>query len=985
MCEPVSSGASLKSLADLLRESENPSVEEVSVFVEDILRLHDAAPQQLGDILDIRSRISLILPERQEALVVQLNALAGSIFPQAKDKIDVPRTFYCRLKGLVGHFFPNLLDKVDQALFHLRTIDDEQLKKNLLEALEGILDERRVETVLFFRDFEDKGISADILRALILVPKEHRGETLEPALSLFQGFLEGAKFQGFLEGTKILQALEKVSPDRRADALKYTALFIKKNAGVSKIASILSALEKFPPDERADVTNQVAPLIPDPLDGEAWAIILNAVSLIPPDQRLDVINHTQPLLKGTHRAPLRADFLRAVGMIPKERRASVMESIAFLLVEIDDRCQRNLILDAIDAIPADERANAINQALPFVRDIKNGGIRADLLRAVSLIPQKERTTDTIKSIVSLFRNVQTGFQRVAFLREINKIPPADRVATLNLVQPILMGMTNGYNKADALKLVSSRIPKDERGKFVELTSPLIKGLYDQKWGYLILVTIYNIPSDQRTDLIELAAPLLKKIRQGIHRAAVILILDSISPENRETCLRKFSECHATKGLTDITLNETVLELLSNESVRVNCHRYLEGRLESTKDQEQVKMLTTRVLEFTEMLYLHEEHPLYQTAIEIRASTADPGDRKNPYTLQKYLQEKMKEELSFTPPQFTVGEEKLSFDLTTFQKKVSLKTFSRENLPDVKPDALEQLVSDLDEHLNRLKAEDKKKALDQIEQMTGVTLEGLKTGSLESNYLRALLSSTAGPIGLTAAQFFSIVKYIQSKSSEVEDGQLLSPREEALLKIAASITYCTTGKKEGIFNVYHTFLPDAYKLKMAMPKTERESHESSRVTEFVFNNVVQKKLSQQFSGTNKLMQELVGKRVVRQASHQALYLKNLIGHLVGLFHSLTFDRHGGIVYDSLLDKSPVEILKIFYQHFTPQVVIAALQEEVKRTLSSKDMSLFNDINAFLTDRDMGKVWDLDGKSNPLGLTPFAALELLKECGYIQIAK
>ena len=63
--------------------------------------------------------------------------------------------------------------------------------------------------------------------------------------------------------------------------------------------------------------------------------------------------------------------------------------------------------------------------------------------------------------------------------------------------------------------------------------------------------------------------------------------------------------------------------------------------------------------------------------------------------------------------------------------------------------------------------------------------------------------------------------------------------------------------------------------------------------------------------------------VQEVPHQAIYLKNIIGPVIGLLHEVLFDRHTGMLYDALVKKSREEVLEIFFRHMTPQVLVKEL--------------------------------------------------------------
>ncbi len=119
-----------------------------------------------------------------------------------------------------------------------------------------------------------------------------------------------------------------------------------------------------------------------------------------------------------------------------------------------------------------------------------------------------------------------------------------------------------------------------------------------------------------------------------------------------------------------------------------------------------------------------------------------------------------------------------------------------------------------------------------------------------------------------------------------------------------------------------------------------------------------------------MQDLTGSPEIQQGAHQAIYLKNLIGGLVGVSQSVTFDRHTGTLYDQLLVKGRDEVLELLLtKYVTPESyvkeivrVVNALPEENKQLLKS-----------FLGN----EFWD-----EGVGLNPQGALRLLEQLNFLE---
>ncbi|NGX59804.1 MAG: hypothetical protein KR126chlam3_00961, partial [Chlamydiae bacterium] len=379
----------------------------------------------------------------------------------------------------------------------------------------------------------------------------------------------------------------------------------------------------------------------------------------------------------------------------------------------------------------------------------------------------------------------------------------------------------------------------------------------------------------------------------------------------------------------------------------------------------------------------------------------PEGPKNPYTIHKKLVALSQEEISFTPPEFEVEGQTVAFDLKTFQRGAIQEVF-RKDLPEVKPDALKEFTKNLDDRLEMLGEADREKVLEAIEKLTAsfkidprtgrplrdpatgepieesLSLDALKAGSLDSDTLHSLISSEGNPVDITRAYFFVIMGYIQSQPNELTGEELLTTREKMLVQMGSLITHCSSGKKDGIFRFYHSLVPSEYKISFVQPTDLPEEQRVKKVVQ----SVVESELAKQFSDT--FIQQLLGlEGPVAQPPHQNTYVKNLIGPIVGLPHKLIFDPHTGLLYDELIDKTREEVLNVFYQRFTADGLVKALQRNVVNRItapeSEADKTLYSDIEKMLP--GVEGIWGLDEESNVV-LTPLGALALLKQAGYIQ---
>jgi len=151
----------------------------------------------------------------------------------------------------------------------------------------------------------------------------------------------------------------------------------------------------------------------------------------------------------------------------------------------------------------------------------------------------------------------------------------------------------------------------------------------------------------------------------------------------------------------------------------------------------------------------------------------------------------------------------------------------------------------------------------------------------------------------------------------------------------------------------------------------------------FADEVEKIFSNQCSGANALMQELTGKRDIDQLAHQAIYLKNMIGAIIGLQYELRFDQHTGVLCDALIAKSRDELLEAFCRHMPLQMLSPGL---VTMTNTPGSARLFKQqMNAFRDDFQEGRDWKYGKDDITVEYTDNALLTILKQMGYLNVSK
>jgi hypothetical protein len=396
----------------------------------------------------------------------------------------------------------------------------------------------------------------------------------------------------------------------------------------------------------------------------------------------------------------------------------------------------------------------------------------------------------------------------------------------------------------------------------------------------------------------------------------------------------------------------VLTGIEKFNLMQTAHQSLLGQLHLLKEdpsrKKELLIYTSSILQNRTKLFLHEEHPLFQEAIEAYSIAIGGENQKNPYSLYSHLQAILK-----TEP--------LLEEFADFRKRATLRSYTFADIPHGYI-ALKDLFDSLEA-----------KGVDEGQVAflcNGATFEAVKGNVLgESKLIPFLLAQKGEPqdsISITTMYLYTILKKISEQDDTRKEGQL-SDRENMLLKFASQVIECSTGQAGAIEQYYiYTINPQA-------------AGSNQNKIEGIVDHAVQMALKKALA-SEILLQELSGQGEVKQQAHQTLYLQNRYHKQIGLRHTLKFDRHSGVIYDSLINKEPQEAL-LAIKHYlrVEQEVKAALDSTIKNTKSydtfihyfEKELGLKGDYESYI---------EFDEEMNPIGITPLAVQKLVQKLGY-----
>ena len=390
----------------------------------------------------------------------------------------------------------------------------------------------------------------------------------------------------------------------------------------------------------------------------------------------------------------------------------------------------------------------------------------------------------------------------------------------------------------------------------------------------------------------------------------------------------------------------------------------------------------RIMEHMDALHLNEDHPLVQRAIVVLITLQDTARVTNPFRLYGTLQELWQKE---TPqvdlPRAELHGFNLQFNPTAMQVRAR-QTISVEAVlmlsqgKQYVDTTLFKLTAALKTRLDQLDEAQRKKIYTHTEAITGFSLTDL-IANLEDNYFVTLLRMPyEKELSLYKAFLCAILTSIFDQPNSIEGDALLSPQEESLLMISASIRHCSTGKKEGIVLTYNT-LDTKYQYSSSI-KAQTDSQQ--KMLNFL-STLVEQQISRLLTTVNPLIEELAGPNQSSQLVHISLYLKNLLARHIGLAHNLQFDMHSDLLSQTLVAHPLEAVLTAFYQHLKISDSLAHLKAAFDTLAPQEKALLYNSCNELLNNKDLDDVWDLDDEGG-YSLSDTGAVRLFLASGYIK---
>lgn len=710
-------------------------------------------------------------------------------------------------------------------------------------------------------------------------------------------------------------------------------------------------------DEIKEMPHLIKVMIADVKDNEEIIRMFEVASTIPAKNRLKALKFAAPYLetfnfktnvrerssfieglRGLNLETFEKDFEAVKGILLKLKKnhinftvqlkrnfatddfPDVVKVLDLLNINFTDGMHLQPLLAKFSSIPGQDLRNLSNLLKDLLLLIKNSDAKFGLLRAFSSVKPEQR--ENVLSFCSpLFKQFHYGHEEM--VRSVAAIPEEERKDYLERAAKLLKAERDGYLYADVLTVLYSmdlygtKTTTEVLDKYIGFLKS-----FDYR-GSSGLNFDFNKPETTPSDVIG-----RHKIRQYFMTVLGKLPLDMLDKSTdalnqlRDSNTIKFNAVHVSPI--------EIVSFLKSQKIIVVDDLVEQWRklLRTNSDKTRVKSL----VDFITMNYywfaLLESDEIVQEAIRTGINLENSTDPLNPYKIFERLQKKRSETIKWENIQPTVEVfEGLSVCYNPSFLKNDLPQYGLTfgNLPKHSLTFLDDCIETMDTRVAKDPLVKSK-----IKEITTCDYAELKTAALADGTLQRLLSTSGASdsrVPVITARFIAIISYLETLSNEKSGSDVFSPREEGFLRMLTSIQGCPNGKSEGINSYYLNILPVKYRYSSTIPYGDDDIDylkSKNEVTAILLEEV-----EKMFSGQNDLMKSITGikhKDEVMQAAHQAGYLRNRIGYIVGLPDELLFDAHTPMLYVKLVELSKQEALQEFFKFFTPHGFIHRIMDK-----------------------------------------------------------
>jgi TPR repeat protein len=333
------------------------------------------------------------------------------------------------------------------------------------------------------------------------------------------------------------------------------------------------------------------------------------------------------------------------------------------------------------------------------------------------------------------------------------------------------------------------------------------------------------------------------------------------------------------------------------------------------DREVMRDISLFILENYKALEISEESDFFIEVAGKWVLSEDSTDPKNPFIVWPALLQKRAVPVdvrSLVPeaPLWEAEGQHWRFNPARLEAFGTEVHINQETVPLITPD---DFIADFEKIQAKLRQNPGliQPALDQITKVHNdnapLPFGELETYALSENR-KSFFIRTLSKDSVTAAQLKCVLRYIRSFSDQGEDA--LSLREERLIDFLMAVKACEIGQESGLTSYYQTYVPSSLKYEVTGDLFNQDFLDIQK-SKYMCVSLIKEVVDSILNTDNSFMQRVCGVTgKVPQLSHQALYLKTLIGDKISAPFS-RFDPSTNCLVDPLLTLSKADALKHFY--------------------------------------------------------------------------
>jgi len=714
----------------------------------------------------------------------------------------------------------------------------------------------------------------------------------------------------------------------------------------------------------------ISPLLDNNANEAEWRRLIDQVLSLPHAEITQIVFITRQLHVDNDSLSNKVKILEAVAKIPSEQRDQFLLEFKDELLAISSAFERANVISNIGELEPTYRREIINALREFFLPTDLGF--ADCIPIFLSLPAEHLPEFIIccKKMLSGFTDVK---QKNSLISNLQRISEDRRQILCDLALEFCSGDTTG----DSINLFLTMLrhkPVTDCLDIVELAERLATN---------------DEGIEHKIKWLEGLSFMTKRERAEVFEIFSTLSQENIPPQAKNRLIKSF--VFFPPSSTDPYIKEMVDNLvavtLGNPGItnRFKLMQASFARVDGSKHEALRESLLKRILKmpldyvrrgialetFNNIRIFNTDHesPLALGCLDIIITDPNRVNLNDPYKVFKKVAQSLsiEEYENLVTTNTEAGEVLVQSDslktlLSKFIPKSEVMRVCK-NMP-VTPHEWMSFIQTFKDRIRSLDFSKRQQTLNYVLSSCGAPLEDLCQNFSQPFFLELLQAPLSNDVGILEAYFQAIAKVVMDSSKDKSESDVLSQAEEVFLKLSASIRNCVAGKSEGVVSTYH-ILDREYRYRNE--STGFLSKADRHIKQFI-SDVVQMSIEDLLAKDSGFLREITAeKNEIKQISHQSLHLKNILSSPLGLAHKITFDQHAECIYASLLQYDAQELLHVFYQHFTPQLLIENVKrsyDDLFKTSKKEALEIFNLVNQSSESLVLHDIWDLDSDSEDL---------------------